>query len=351
LTDKEIDNYIPGYMEEGRFDRDGNLKIFPFAKSTEVLLLNKTDWDKYAAETGANIDQLKTFEGLTETAKKYYEWSGGKAFLGRDAFANYMIIGSKQLGTEIFEVKDGTVHVNLDEKIMRQLWDNYYVPYINGYFVSNGRFASDDAKTGSVIAVVGSTSSATYFPTKVTISDTENYQIETMVLGAPVFNEGKRVAVQQGAGMVVTKSDERREDAAAVFLKWLTEPDHNINFSITSGYLPVTIEANKKDRIKAEIEKSGEAVISDTLKKTLSAAVDTTNNSELYTNKAFEKGTEARAVLENSMKDKAKADRAAVEALIKSGVSTQEAAAQFDTDDNFKQWFNRLRNDLDKAVQ
>ena len=45
-------------------------------------------------------------EGITETARQYYEWTDaqtpdipddGKAFFGRDAFANYMIIGARQL--------------------------------------------------------------------------------------------------------------------------------------------------------------------------------------------------------------------------------------------------------------
>lgn len=43
-------------------------------------MLNKTDWDKFAADTGASLDSLSTVEGVTQTAAQYYEWSGGKAF-------------------------------------------------------------------------------------------------------------------------------------------------------------------------------------------------------------------------------------------------------------------------------
>ena len=67
-------------------------------------MINKTDWDKFAKATGADISDLKTLEGLTATAKAYYEWTDsqtpkagdGKAFFGRDAMANYFIIGAKQ---------------------------------------------------------------------------------------------------------------------------------------------------------------------------------------------------------------------------------------------------------------
>ncbi len=49
-------------------------------------------------------------------AKVYYEWTDaatpdaagdGKAFYGRDAMANYFIIGMRQMGVEIFQVETG----------------------------------------------------------------------------------------------------------------------------------------------------------------------------------------------------------------------------------------------------
>lgn len=349
LTKKEIEEYIPSYIEEGRFDSEENLKIFPFAKSMEVMMINKTDWDKFASATGASLDSLNTIEGLTDTAKKYYDWSGGKAFFNRDAMANYMIIGSKQLGVEIFEVKNGEVTFNLDKDVMRKLWDNYYVPFINGYFASYGRFASDDAKTGDIIALVGSSSGATYYPTKVTVSDTESYPIETVVMQAPEFKDGKKVAVQQGAGMVVVKSDERKEYASTVFLKWLTDAKRNIDFSITSGYLPVKKAANTREMLETAVEEAGDNAISDNLAKTLPIAVDITNNNELYTNKAFEGGTNARNILEASMKKKAIADAEAVKAAVASGTAKEAAVAAYNTDENFNQWYEKLKKELEET--
>lgn len=349
LTKKEIEEYIPSYIEEGRFDSEENLKIFPFAKSMEVMMINKTDWDKFASATGASLDSLNTIEGLTETAKKYYDWSGGKAFFNRDAMANYMIIGSKQLGVEIFEVKNGEVTFNLDKDVMRKLWDNYYVPFINGYFASYGRFASDDAKTGDIIALVGSSSGATYYPSKVTVSDTESYPIETVVMQAPEFKDGEKVAVQQGAGMVVVKSDERKEYASTVFLKWLTDAKRNIDFSITSGYLPVKKEANTREMLETAMEEAGGNAISDNLAKTLPVAVDITNNNELYTNKAFEGGTNARNILEASMKKKAMADAEAVKAAVASGTAKEAAVAAYNTEENFNQWYENLKKELEET--
>lgn len=52
LTDEEIGEYIPAYIDEGRLRADGKLKIFPTAKSTEIFMLNKTDWDRFSSATG-----------------------------------------------------------------------------------------------------------------------------------------------------------------------------------------------------------------------------------------------------------------------------------------------------------
>ena len=84
-------------------------------------MLNKTDWDAFSDATGASLDALVTIEGVVETAKAYYEWTDGltpdvpgdgKAFYGRDAMANYFIIGMQQQGVELFRVEGGEMTLN-----------------------------------------------------------------------------------------------------------------------------------------------------------------------------------------------------------------------------------------------
>ena len=63
LTEDERARYVQGYLDEGDFDGDGSMKIFPVAKSTELMFLNETDWEKFAQATGAAYDDLSTVEG------------------------------------------------------------------------------------------------------------------------------------------------------------------------------------------------------------------------------------------------------------------------------------------------
>lgn len=343
LTDEEISAYIDSYIKEGDFGGRGEIKIFPMAKSTEVLVLNKTDWDVFAAETGASYGDLADIEGLVRTAQDYYEWTDaktpdvaddGKALYGRDAMANYMLIGSMQLGTEIFQVTDGKMILNFDKDTVRKLWDNYYIPFVKGYFAATGRFRSDDIKTGNVICYVGSSSSASFFPDTVNGSDGESYSIEMEVLPCPGFAGGEAYAVQQGAGMAVTAGSEAEIYASVEFLKWFTADEQNIAFSVRSGYLPVKKTANDK----AAILNSG-VEISRKMEKTLEAAVDMVNGNTTYTTEAFENGAKARNILEYAMSDRAVEDRGTVVERLASGQSLEEASAEFCTDACFDVWY------------
>jgi multiple sugar transport system substrate-binding protein len=50
--------------------------------------------------------------------------------------------------------------------------------------------------------------------------------------------------IYRGGGLFAVKnSDERKNQAAYIFAKWLTEKEHNLDFVTNAGYLPVTTEA------------------------------------------------------------------------------------------------------------
>lgn len=357
FTPEEQAEYVDYYIEEGRIGSSGELIIFPIAKSTETFMINKTDWEPFASETGASYEALKTVEGLTETARSYYEWTDsktpdipydGRAFFGRDAAANFFIVGSKQLGYEIFSVENDTLTVTLDDGAMRKIWDNYYVPYISGFFCAEGKYRSDDAKVGRIISLVGSTASAMYFPAEVA-DEIGTHAIEADILPVPVFDGGSAVSVQQGAGMVVTKSTPEEEAASVLFLKWFTENENNIEFSAASGYLPVKKEANDYNYYLKTAEKLG-IKVSEPNNSVIKEAFDCIANSEMYTSKAFYGAMNARSVLERSLTDKASADRATVIELLAGGASLEEAVEQFNTNDNFSYWLDGLKSEISAAV-
>lgn len=64
LSEEDRAAFIEDYLSEGDFSGSGSIKIFPVAKSAELLFLNETDWEPFAAATGATYDDLSTIEGL-----------------------------------------------------------------------------------------------------------------------------------------------------------------------------------------------------------------------------------------------------------------------------------------------
>lgn len=357
MSEDELSEYVGSYIEEGRIGRDGELRIFPIAKSSEIFMLNKTDWDVFSEATGTELSLLETKEGVVEAARRYYEWTDaltpdingdGKAFYGRDAMANLFIIGSMELGTEIFEVKEQKVTLNIDREVMKSIWDIYYVPYVKGYFGAYGRFRSDDVKIGKLLAYTGSTASSMYFPDQVEL-ESDSYPIEYMLMAPPLFAEGESYSVQQGAGMVISKATPEEEYASVLFLKWFTQAENNLLFGCSSGYLPVRKEAGCKEMLDKVIEENKLDVMGKTY-DTMVATLERMQDTILYTNKAFEGGSSARKVLEYHLADKAAADREIVVSRLAEGMELEEAAAEFLTDEAFDIWYEDFCKALEDAV-
>ncbi len=358
LKEEEIKDYVDSYIEEGRLGKDKEFKIFPIAKATELLMVNKTDWDKFAQATGASIKDLESWEGIRRAGELYYNWTDsltedkndGKAFFGRDALANYILVGSKQLGKEIFQVEEEEVRVDLQYDIMKKLWDNYYIPYISGYYSSYGKFSSDDAKIGEIIALVGSTTGATYFPENVTIDDNDSYPIELLVLPLPNFKDTSPCAVQQGAGIVVLESDQAHEEASVEFLKWFTQDARNREFSLKTGYLPVKKSAYSEQLIQEEFKEDSKQLAKQ-LQATLPLAMEQVENYNLYFSQAFKEGFKARSLLEEEFKSKAERDREKIINLMEEGMDHKDAVEKFSSEEKFKEWFLEFEEKLKRIVK
>lgn len=345
LTENEKSAYMDSYIAEGTFGADNGLKLFPIAKSTELLVVNETAFSPFSEASGISADDLSTWEGIADAAAAYYEYSGGQSFFGRDAFANYMIIGSMQLGEEIFQVQDGSVSVNLNRDVMKKLWDNFYIPYIKGFYRHTGRFRTDDIKIGSIIAAVGSNPGMSYLPAEITDETGASAPVNFQILPAPNFKGTKPYAVQQGASMAVAKTSALEEYASVEFLKWFTSEETNIAFSISSGYLPVLKSSNSMDTIDTCLEKNGMSLTS-LEHDVLETAIDEINHSTLYTSDGFAEGQDARKLLDTSMENLAAADRAAIEQELSSGRPAESVYAPYLSEDHFNEWYQSLSEQM-----
>ena len=235
FTDEELEGYLPEFVEEGTIhDR---LVILPLAKSTEILFVNKTAFDRFAAETGASLDELATWEGLYAMAERYADWSGGKCFFVHDYHFNYFQVGVESLGEDFFD-KNG---IAFGPKFA-YAWEPYARAALTGGLWLGSGYATEPLRTGDVIASVASSASVLYYSDVVTYEDNRTEQVEIVSLPCPIFEDGEKLVMQRGVGVCTVKSTPEREKACMTFLKWLTEPERNADFVTSLGYMPVTKE-------------------------------------------------------------------------------------------------------------
>ena len=355
FTEKEKGDYVRSFLYSSGFGVKNEIKLFPVTKSTEVLIVNKTAWKPFAESMGVSYNDLITWEGLVKVAELYYKWTDsltdepndGKPFFGRDALSNYILIGTYELGKNIFNVlENGDVDFVLDKKALRTCWDNYYVPFVKGFFTAKGRFRSDDLKTGDIIACITSTSSATYLPSKVMDASGNFNPVDLHVLPVPHFRKAKHKAiVQQGAGMAVLKSSLKRETASVLFLKWLTGMQKYSEFAVSTGNLPVKKKEFEAESIAAAFcadDISILPIVQDALK----VGLEEIKSLDIYFQPGFKNSDKARNLLADLLQEKAKEDRAKVLEKIKAGENYNEALNEFLRDSCFEEWLKELEKKL-----
>lgn len=359
FTEEELDTFIPEFVDEGRFMDEGELYLLPVSKSTETFIVNTTDWEIFGGESGINWDSMDSYEMLTAAAEAYYKWTDeqtpevfedGKALYGRDSVGNYVFVGAKQLGHEIFKVnQDASLSVDLDRDTFKILWDNYYIPYINGYFGSYASHRSEDIKTGAILAMTGSTSGVSYISNTVTDKDDVCHDIDVSILKPLSFAAGETpIYVQQGAGYGIMKTTEAQEYAAAEFLKWFTDIEQNLEFSVASGYSPVKVEANDAEKIRESVNAASQKEENMLEALVMSSEVYTSGNT--YCSRAFEGSKEARDVLTDALESTSVKDRASVEEKIADGIPREEAVAEYSTEEYFDAWFADLCEQVNKTI-
>lgn len=235
FTEEEFEAFFDVFLEEGIIE--DRQVILPVAKSTEVMLYNKTAFERFAAATGAKSADMQTWEGLFAMAEEYEKWCGNP-FLVHDFHFNYAQVGVESLGGDFF--KNDTISF---DRYFDDVWEPYAKAAIEGGIWLQSGYATEPLRTGDAIISVVSSASVLYYSDQVTYPDNTSEQIEIAAMPCPVFENGEKLVMQRGAGICTVKSTPKKEEACMTFLKWITAPEKNVEFVTQTGYMPVTEEA------------------------------------------------------------------------------------------------------------
>lgn len=279
FSEEELSAFIPAFVEEGTVN--DRLVVLPVAKSTEIMFINETIFERFSQATGVTIEDLGTWEGLFQAAEAYAAWTDGltpdvpgdaKSMFVHDYYFNYFQVGAESLGEDFFQ----------GDKLafgpaFRTAWDPLAEAALKGGVWLKSGYATESIRTGDSIVSVASSASILYYSDVVTYPDNTSEDITIISRPCPVFEGGENLVMQRGVGFCTVRSTPEREQAAVTFLKWLTEPERNVEFVTLAGYMPVTREA-----FENELPKAIEGLESAKYASLYQAYLDTQANYEFY---------------------------------------------------------------------
>ena len=241
FSQTELKDFIPSFLSDGTIDN--NLSVFPVSKSTYLLFVAGGVFERFAAEKNVSLSDLETWKGFFDVAEKYYDWSGGKPFCAIDFLIRLAELCAISDGEDI-SYKDGWYAD--DNPAMTAAYEAFASSIAKGHIVVSDMYSNTQVMTGQTCAGIGSSASVLYYNDEITYPDNTSEKMNLKVLPMPQQTNKQKVATQAGVGLCAYKTTDVKAEAATVFARWFTEAQRNLDFVLTTGYMPVRTGAFDK---------------------------------------------------------------------------------------------------------
>ncbi|MDO4711340.1 MAG: extracellular solute-binding protein [Peptostreptococcaceae bacterium] len=353
----ELDQYLKNLISAGKFEEDKEkISMLPMGNSTVITFINKTDFDKVSEKIGINYDMLDTYEGIIQAAERYYRYTDsltetpndGKALYGMDAVVSQILAIYRSTGKDLLTSVDGKTQIDFEKDFARKMWDTFYVPTMKGYFAKYGKFTSEDMKTAKVLVSTASTAGAGYYPSKILEADGSERDIEILTRFAPTIEGHDGLSIQQGGGIFISKSTPNKEYASAEFVKWLTDRENNLLFSVRSSYVPVRKDNTSIEDIDLAIKANG---INEIVASSIITSIDQINSREPYITPNVEGYESIRSVLDAVFGKEMHNTRREIMQQVAEGADHDQTVASAIEEEDFEKWYQDLLSRLQMAVQ
>ena len=250
LSQKQIDDFIAGYYNEGKQFGDGKMYTLPLSKSTEVLYYNADFFAKH------NLTPPTTWDEMEALCAKIKEIDPDCIPLGYDSESNWFITMCEQLGTPYTSATGDHFLFNTAEnrefvKKFKSWFDKGYVTTqeIYGAYTS-GLFVATEGQRSYMS--IGSSAGATHQrPAK---DNSGNYPFTVGITTIPQANPASPKVISQGPSLCIfDKADKNEIYASWLFVKYLTTTvEFQAEFSMVSGYVPVLKSVGQNEVYKTQ---------------------------------------------------------------------------------------------------
>jgi len=329
-----LDILLSYRQENSQYTNDGEYYSVPFNKSTEVMIYNKTMFDRLIAD--GVIDEVpNTWQGLFElgpalmaikdeiiddiaanlnasptlsvhkTPEEIQAIKDNFVPITYDSPANAFITLTRQWGGEYTGITSARTGVILFDNAQTRSMLDYFFDNRDDVFTLPGKwgteYASDAFKVGQTAVTFGSTGGARY--NTPTVVDGE-YVFEFGLMPMP-YNADmpqNRTAIQQGTNMsITTAGDDQQKLASWLFLKFLTSKEVQLDFALKTGYSPVrysVYDTPEYIQFTQGLDSDGEPLAGEALMISLAANAAALQSDFLFYDQAFIGSSTARAEVE-----------------------------------------------------
>ena len=219
FTAEDMAAYVPGFVQDGIID--GRQVVFPVSKSTQLIFLNGSQYARFAADTGTQLSTLATWDGFFEMAGAYRQWSQGKPFCALDYPLRLVELNALEQGSG--ELYKGSWY-DLTNETFRASWMEFARALVQGDILISDLYSNTQVMTGETLAGLGSSAAILYYNDFVTYPDNTTEPTDLLLAPLPhAAGTATPLMPQAGVGLCAFKTTGQKAEAAAVFLRWLTE--------------------------------------------------------------------------------------------------------------------------------
>lgn len=245
----ELDDFIDAYLEENRQYPGGYYYSFPFSKSTEMMVYNKSTIEAHATEIEAAFgepfptDRPLTWEELdllapilvADTWDRENPTEGQcERLINFDSPANFFINSVRQWDGGYTDMNGNILIDNANTKAMLEyVQDRFENNTFAIPFAFGSGYGSQAFIDGHLCMSVGSTAGVTY-------NIPQGNAFEVGILPTPQYSADHQSAVQQGPNIaLLANSTDAERLYGWLLIEHLTNAENTADWAMLTGYLPV----------------------------------------------------------------------------------------------------------------
>lgn len=235
FTQEELADFVPGFLQDGTAE-DGKLLLFPISKSTQLVMCNGSGFARFSQATRRGLRRPCHLGGLLQHRRSLLSLVR-RALLRPGLSLRAVELRALELGSGDLYTQDGWYDTG--NALFKESWMQFARALAQGHVMVSDLYSNTQVMTGEVLSGLGSSAAILYYNDTVTYRDGTQEPMDLHVLPMPMTAGHEALMTQAGVGLCAYKTTDQKAEAAALFVRWLTQPERNLDFVAQTGYMPV----------------------------------------------------------------------------------------------------------------